>query len=206
MRSKCRRRQACPVTQSGFCIGVVLAWAADARTEQVVVLTLYEMACVKPLNPTVLWLLLAIPEIFFFISDDSSFILVAYLVHWVLRRDIRSRRKSSINSADTTELSTVRYTYCLDCRTEYKNTRFSGVRRLGTAVDSGVMGMTRGEWSYNQFAGDCRFKYEEDWGNIIRARAAYILYYSESVHDEIWLTPVSRWQISHVVIQQPTIQ
>ena len=45
-------RHACTVTESGFCIGVVLAWAADTRTvRQVVVLTLYEMECVKPLNP-----------------------------------------------------------------------------------------------------------------------------------------------------------
>ena len=132
-------RQACPFNESGFCIGVVLAWKADPRTVQVVVLTLYEMECLKPLNPTVstmvifshsrdfpfyfwwfifnfgciprtsccvrivlyfavltlyemecvkllnptvvLRLLLAIPEIFLFISDDSSLILVAYLVH-----------------------------------------------------------------------------------------------------------------------------
>ena len=74
-------RQACPVTEFVFCIGVVLACTADATTVQVVVLTLYEMKRVKPLNPTVLSLFLAIPEIFLFISDDSSLILVAYLVH-----------------------------------------------------------------------------------------------------------------------------
>ena len=81
--STAEERQACPVTGFGFCIGVVLAWVADARTVQVVVLTLYEMERVKPLNPTVLWLFLAIPEIFLFISDDSSLILVAYLVQRV---------------------------------------------------------------------------------------------------------------------------
>ena len=43
--------------------------------------------------------------------------------------------------------------------------------------------MTRRECSYNQFAGDCTLKYEEDGGNIIYARAAYVLYYGESVHD-----------------------
>ena len=79
--STVEERQACPVAEFGFCIGVVLAWAADARTVQVVVPTLYEMERVKPLNPTVLWLFLVIPEIFIFISDDSSLILVAYLVH-----------------------------------------------------------------------------------------------------------------------------
>ena len=50
--STVEERQACPVTDFGFCICVVLAWAADARTVQVVVLALYEMECVKPLNPT----------------------------------------------------------------------------------------------------------------------------------------------------------
>ena len=50
-----------------------------------VVFTLYEMECVKPLNPktVVLWLFLAIAEISLFFSDDSSLILVAYLVHRV---------------------------------------------------------------------------------------------------------------------------
>ena len=43
------KRQACPVAEFGFCIGVVLAYA---RTVQVVVITLHEMECVKPLNPT----------------------------------------------------------------------------------------------------------------------------------------------------------
>ena len=166
MRSKYRIRQACHVTESGSSIGVVLASAADARAVQVVVLTLYEMECVKPLNPTyntmvifshsrdfplcfwwfifnfgciprtsccvrivlyfvvltlyeiecvkpldptVRWLFLAISDIFLFVSDDSSLSLVAYLVHSVLRRDIRSRKRSSINCTDTTELSTVRY-------------------------------------------------------------------------------------------------
>ena len=50
--STVEERQACPVTEFGFCIGVVLACAEDARTVQVVVLALYEMVCVKPLNPT----------------------------------------------------------------------------------------------------------------------------------------------------------
>ena len=54
--STVEERQACPFADFGFCIGEVLAWAADARTVlvQVVVLTLYkyEMECVKPLNPT----------------------------------------------------------------------------------------------------------------------------------------------------------
>ena len=81
MRSKYRIRQACHVTESGSSISVVLASAADARAVQVVVLTLYEMECVKPLNPTVRWLFLAISDIFLFISDDSSLNLVAYLVH-----------------------------------------------------------------------------------------------------------------------------
>ena len=80
----------------------------------------------------------------------------------MVRRDICSRRKSSINSAGTTELSTVRYLLSGLQNRVQKNTPFSGVRRLGTAVDGGVMGMTRGECSYNQFAGDCTFKYEED--------------------------------------------
>ena len=80
----------------------------------------------------------------------------------MLRRDICSRRKSSINGAGTTELSTVRYLlFGLQNRAQ-KNTPFSGVRSLGTAVDNGVKGMTRGECSYNQFAGDCTFKYEKD--------------------------------------------
>ena len=80
----------------------------------------------------------------------------------MLRRGVCSRRKSSINSAGTTESSTVRYLQSGLQNRVQKNTPFSGVRRLGTAVDSGVMGMTRGECSYNQFAGDCTFKYEED--------------------------------------------
>ena len=46
---------------------------------QVVALTLYEMECVKPLNPTMV--IFAIPGIFLCISDNSSLILVAYLVH-----------------------------------------------------------------------------------------------------------------------------
>ena len=80
----------------------------------------------------------------------------------MLRRDICRPRKSSIGSAGTTELSTLRYLLSGLQYTVLKNTPFSGVRRLGTAVDGGVMGMTRGECSYNQFAGDCTFKYEED--------------------------------------------
>ena len=50
--STVEERQACPVTEFVFCIGAVLAYAADARTVQVVVLTLYEMECVEPLNLT----------------------------------------------------------------------------------------------------------------------------------------------------------
>ena len=46
------KREVCPVAEFGFGIGVVLACAADARTVQVVVITLYEMECVEPLNPT----------------------------------------------------------------------------------------------------------------------------------------------------------
>ena len=80
----------------------------------------------------------------------------------MLRQDSCSRSKSIINSAGTTELSTVRYLLSRLQNRVQKNNPFSGVRRLGTAVDSGVMGMTRGECSYNQFAGDCTFKYEED--------------------------------------------
>ena len=53
--STAEERQACPVTEFGFCIGVVSASAADARTIQVLVLTLYEMEYAKPLNPTVLY-------------------------------------------------------------------------------------------------------------------------------------------------------
>ena len=80
----------------------------------------------------------------------------------MLRPDVCSRRISGINSAGTTELSTVRYLLSGLQNRVQKNTPFSGVRRLGTAVDGGVMGMTRGECSYNQFVGDCTFKYEED--------------------------------------------
>ena len=151
--SAAEERQACQVTESGFCIDVALAWAADTRTVQVVVLTLYEMECVKPLNPTQyyqgIWLSLAIcPDIFLFISHDSSLILVEYLVHWVLRRDIRSRR-SSINSASAKELSTVRYL-------------LPGLPEFVASVLLLVVGLwARPEvWSYNQFAGDCKFKYE----------------------------------------------
>ena len=50
--STVEERQACPVTEFCYCIGVVLAWAAGARTVQVVVLTLYEMECVELFNPT----------------------------------------------------------------------------------------------------------------------------------------------------------
>ena len=60
----------------------------------------------------------------------------------MLRRDIRSRR-NSINSAGATELSTVRY-LLPGLQNRVQSTRFSGVRGLGTAVDSGVMGMTGG--------------------------------------------------------------
>ena len=80
----------------------------------------------------------------------------------MLRRDVCSPRKSSIDSAGTTELCTVRYLLSGLRNRVQKNTPFSRVRRLGTAVDSGVKGMTRGECSYNQCAGDCTFKYEED--------------------------------------------
>ena len=122
------------ISRTSCCVRIVLYFVA---------ITLYDMECVKPLNPTVLWLILAMPDIFLFISDDSFLILVANLVHWVLRRDIRSRRRNSINSADTTELSTVRY-LLPGLQNRVQNTRFSRVRRLGTAVDSGIMGMTRG--------------------------------------------------------------
>ena len=146
--STVEERQACPVTESGFCIGVMLAWTADPRTVKVVVLTLYEMECVEPFNPTVRWLFLAISDIFLFISDDSSSIFVAYLIHWVLRRDIRSRR-SSINSASAKELSTVRYL-------------LPGLPEFVASVLLLLVGLwVRPEvWSYNQFAGDCKFKYE----------------------------------------------
>ena len=80
----------------------------------------------------------------------------------MLRRGVCSRRKSSINSAGTTESSTVRYLQSGLQNRVQKNPPFFEIRRLGTAVDSGVMDMTRGECSYNQFAGDCTFKYEED--------------------------------------------
>ena len=63
----------------------------------------------------------------------------------MVRRDVCSPRKSSINSAGATELSTVRYLLSGLQNRVQKNAPFSGVRRLGTAVDSGVMGMTRGE-------------------------------------------------------------
>ena len=118
----------------------------------------------------------------------------------MLLRDIRSRR-SSINrlSADTTEMSIVRY---LTAWTAEQSTKVPAFPEFVASVLLLVVGLWVWPevWSYNQFAGDCTFKYEEDWGNIIRACAAYILYYSKSVHDEMWLTRVSRWQISHVVI------
>ena len=88
------------IPRTSCCVRIVLYF---------VVLTLYEMECVKPVNPTVTMVIFSHSRDFLFISNDSSLILVAYLVHWVLRRDIRSRRRSSINSAGTTELSTVRY-------------------------------------------------------------------------------------------------
>ena len=136
------------------------------------------------------YLFFAIPEIFLYISDNSSLVLVAYLVHECCVEIFVHREK--IVLIVRVRQSWVLYdTDCLDCRTEYTNTRFIGVGHLGAPVDNGVMGITRCEWSYNQFAGDCTFKYEEDWGNIIRARAAYILSYlevynSELVHDEMW--------------------
>ena len=63
--STAEERQACPVTEFGFCVGVVLAWAAGARTVHVVDLTLYEMECVKPVNPTV--------STMFIFSDSRDF-------------------------------------------------------------------------------------------------------------------------------------
>ena len=127
------------IPRTSCCVRIVLYF---------VVLTLYEMECVEPLNPTVRWLLSAISKMFFFISDDSSLILVAYLVHWVLRRDIRSRR-SSINCASAKELSTVRYL-------------LPGLPEFVASVLLLLVGLwVRPEvWSYNQFAGDCKFKYE----------------------------------------------
>ena len=129
------------------------------------------------LHSSTIWLSLAIcPDIFLFISDDSSLILVEYLVHWVLRRDIRSR--SSVNSASAKELSTVRYL-------------LPGLPEFVASVLLLVVGLwVRPEvWSYNQFAGfESSHTSRIEQISYARILRAYCIN-SELVHDEMWFAP-----------------